>query len=154
MAFVLPVLFVENGGSLIRCPIRKFQRGFEAFERNTGNSHPLASKLEHSDKRGASISVTVPLNHRSSMWTGTIAVGTPASGFTGQSLFRVSAAVEADHIMCSPLRHGERRFVPPWDEVHEHRLQTRPYLLSLPELHREGPDAVVFLVVLFRQRTG
>jgi hypothetical protein len=93
LEFVFPVLFRENGGFLKRCLFRKYQRGFEAFKRNTGTSHPLASK--HSDKRSdaRAISISVPLTKFDPdpfhmMWTGTIEVGTPAAPFSGLSLFR------------------------------------------------------------------
>src|SRR5258708_6363288 len=69
-AFVLPVLFTEKGGSLTRCLLRKYQRGFEAFERNTGSSHPLASELEHLDKRDTTVSD--PLDHSGMKWFGSI----------------------------------------------------------------------------------
>ncbi|KAF8473673.1 acid protease [Russula ochroleuca] len=59
----------------------KFRRGFEAFERNTGEPHPLAPKHGRSDKR--SDPGIVPLtDFHSFMWSGTIQAGTPSKEYS------------------------------------------------------------------------
>ena len=63
-------------------PCRKFQRGFNAFERNTGAAHPLAflEDLFGLARRGAG---GVALADQGEMlWTGKIALGTPPQEFT------------------------------------------------------------------------
>lgn len=90
IAFVFSVLFFEKGGALTTCSLRKFEQGFDAFESNTGNPHPLAPTQGHSNKRrgGAAVSLT---NYRhNEMWYGNISVGSPAATYTGRSLFRVA----------------------------------------------------------------
>jgi hypothetical protein len=67
------------------CPLRKYERGFEAFKRNTGEHHPLASRLGHSNKRSLpEVSLTYYANNsQNMMWYGDILVGTPATTYTG-----------------------------------------------------------------------
>ncbi|EGO03508.1 hypothetical protein SERLA73DRAFT_175015 [Serpula lacrymans var. lacrymans S7.3] len=59
---------------------RKYQRGFDAFERNTGARHPLAPVLSTVvSKRGSG---AVPLtDENAQLWQGSIKVGTPAKQF-------------------------------------------------------------------------
>ncbi|KAH9030179.1 acid protease [Lactarius hengduanensis] len=59
--------------------VAKIQRGFEAFERNTGAAHPSASQLKRSTKRGNGDPLT---NDRAQLWYGSITVGTPAVTYT------------------------------------------------------------------------
>ncbi|PFH52669.1 hypothetical protein AMATHDRAFT_139688 [Amanita thiersii Skay4041] len=58
----------------------KLQRGFAAFEKNTGAAHPLAFSMDLT-KRATG---TVPLTDEEggALWQGAISVGTPASTFT------------------------------------------------------------------------
>jgi len=58
--------------------IAKIQRGFDAYERNTGKAHPLASK-RISKRKSASDSLT---DDDSQLWYGEISVGTPATTYT------------------------------------------------------------------------
>jgi hypothetical protein len=82
---------------------------------NTNERHPLARGLEHSDRRRQTGTVPLsPLSPSVGTWSVVINVGSPAENFTGQSLFQSSAVVETDHIMCSLLRHGGRRYVVLW----------------------------------------
>jgi cathepsin D len=60
----------------------KIQRGFVAFQRNTGVPHPLAAPLIGSSKR-ATGSDQLTDDHEE-LWYGTISVGTPAVAFTGK----------------------------------------------------------------------
>ncbi|KAL0581947.1 hypothetical protein V5O48_000004 [Marasmius crinis-equi] len=63
-------------GELIRST-NKIQRGFEAFEQNTGSAHPFDNKL-HTRAVGND-----PLtDFEEVLWSGSISVGTPASTFT------------------------------------------------------------------------
>jgi hypothetical protein len=62
------------------------QRGFEAFERNTGSAHPSASQMKRSIKRGNSDPLT---DDDAQLWYGSITVGTPPVTFTGKLPFRL-----------------------------------------------------------------
>jgi cathepsin D len=64
---------------------RKIQRGFDAFELNTGSAHPSASQLKRSTKRGNGVPL---IDDNSLLWYGPITVGTPAITYTGGSPFR------------------------------------------------------------------
>ena len=79
----------EKDGSLTKCPLRKFEQGFYAFENNTGKPHPLVSGGHPNKRRG---DATIPLTnyHYNSMWYGNISVGTPATSYTGRSLFQAA----------------------------------------------------------------
>ncbi|KAH8997791.1 acid protease [Lactarius hatsudake] len=59
--------------------VAKIQRGFEAFERNTGAAHPSASQLKRSTKRGKGDPLT---DDNAQLWYGSITVGTPAVTYT------------------------------------------------------------------------
>ncbi|KAH9161573.1 acid protease [Lactarius sanguifluus] len=59
--------------------VAKIQRGFEAFERNTGAAHPSASQLKRSIKRGKGDPLT---DDNAELWYGSITVGTPAVTYT------------------------------------------------------------------------
>ncbi|KAI9453014.1 acid protease [Lactarius psammicola] len=59
--------------------VAKLQRGFEAFERNTGAAHPGASRLMRSTKRGNGDPLT---DNLAEFWYGSITVGTPAMNYT------------------------------------------------------------------------
>jgi hypothetical protein len=81
--------FYAKVGSLSECPFRRFDRALSAYERNTGEPHPLALNRGHSNERRDF--VTVPLtNDMNMVWTGDIEVGTPPQAFPGQLLFRVA----------------------------------------------------------------
>ncbi|KAH7884062.1 acid protease [Phlebopus sp. FC_14] len=56
----------------------KILRGFEAYERNTGTAHPSA--LKGVQKRGSGSDALT--DDASTMWYGTISVGTPAKDYT------------------------------------------------------------------------
>ncbi|KAH8997787.1 acid protease [Lactarius hatsudake] len=63
----------------LRRTVAKMQRGFEAFERNTGAPHPSASQLKRPTKRGKGD----PLSADSAeLWYGSITVGTPPVTYT------------------------------------------------------------------------
>ena len=81
---------------------RKIQRGFEAFENNTGAAHPYASQLKRSTKRGNGDPLT---DDNAELWFGSITVGTPAKTYTGKSSLRTKVA-KINHVTCSGLRHG------------------------------------------------
>jgi hypothetical protein len=70
-------------------PFRKFEIGFEAYKRNIGKAHSLASKVGHSNKRRSGVAVSLS-DYFDSMWYGNILVGTPATTYTGRSLFLVA----------------------------------------------------------------
>lgn len=64
---------------------RRIERGFEAYRRNTGLTHPSSFLLKRSTKRdGDSIPLIDDNGH---LWYGPIDVGTPPVTFTGKSLF-------------------------------------------------------------------
>ena len=100
--FVSTVHFTEKAGLVHRLCHRKLKRGFDAFERNTGGAHPLAStmrqskfsmnghrrELQHSYQRRAAGSVPT-IDDDDDVWYGAITVGTPGRTFTGERVFRV-----------------------------------------------------------------
>jgi len=60
--------------------LAKIQRGFDAFEKNTGKPHSLASLLLSNIKRSTgSVELT---NQDNSLWYGSLDIGTPAKTFT------------------------------------------------------------------------
>ncbi|KAI9453013.1 acid protease [Lactarius psammicola] len=59
--------------------VAKLQRGFEAFERNTGAAHPSAPQLKRLIKRDNGTPLT---DDSAKYWYGSIAVGTPAVNYT------------------------------------------------------------------------
>ncbi|KAH9059069.1 acid protease [Lactarius vividus] len=59
--------------------VAKIQRGFEAFERNTGVAHPSAPLLKRSTKQGKGDPLT---DDSDELWYGSITVGTPAVTYT------------------------------------------------------------------------
>jgi hypothetical protein len=61
---------------------RKIENGFAAYERNTGEKHPLATRIERSDKRKTGGDPLTDGNAR--LWYGAISVGTPAVSLTGE----------------------------------------------------------------------
>jgi cathepsin D len=66
----------------IKNSVAKIQRGFAAFERNTGVTHSLAGSLKGLQNRQAG---DVPLtDEAATLWYGTISVGTPERKFTGE----------------------------------------------------------------------
>jgi len=68
-------------------------RGLDAFERNTGRPHSLASKLRHSDnvRRTAG---NETLDYQPGRWYGPITVGSPPQAFTGSSIISCGTAIE------------------------------------------------------------
>jgi hypothetical protein len=68
----------------------KVQRGFAAFQRNTGVPHPLAAPHIGSSKR-ATGSDKLTDDHEE-LWYGSISVGTPAVAYTGKSLVKCPTA--------------------------------------------------------------
>ncbi|KAH9041268.1 acid protease [Lactarius pseudohatsudake] len=63
----------------LRRTVAKIQRGFEAFERNTGAVHPSASQLKRSTKRGKGDQL---IDDSDELWCGSITVGTPPVTYT------------------------------------------------------------------------
>ncbi|KAL7281895.1 hypothetical protein ACG7TL_003361 [Trametes sanguinea] len=60
--------------------LAKYRRGFEAYEHNTGEQHPLSMRsVAGFDKRANSISLA---DQSDFMWTGAITVGTPPQKFS------------------------------------------------------------------------
>ncbi len=103
ITFVFLFALFENVVSLTDRPLRKLDRGFRAYERNTGGPHPLALKRQHSNERRIGVSLSlVPGNN--ALWIVDIDVGTPGVGFAGQSPSRagqtlkliIKCAVEID----------------------------------------------------------
>lgn len=89
IAFVFLFSSSESVGSFTKRPFtRKFEKGFEAYKKNTGEAHPLAPKVEHRHKHRSG--VTVPLSDYNNSWNGNILVGTPAAPYNGRSLFLVA----------------------------------------------------------------
>ncbi|KAF8261911.1 acid protease [Lactarius quietus] len=63
----------------IQHSVAKIQRGFEAYERNTGSAHPSASQLKRSTKRDNGDPLNCNDDH---FWYGPITVGTPPTTYT------------------------------------------------------------------------
>ena len=72
------------------------QRGFEAFERNTGSAHPSAFQLKRENKRGEGDPLT---DDSAQFWYGNITVGTPAVTYTGKSLRHCQVTVARINIV-------------------------------------------------------
>jgi Eukaryotic aspartyl protease len=81
--------FYAKVGTLSECPFRRFDRALSAYERNTGEPHPLALKWGHSNERRGIVSAPLT-DDMNLVWTGDITVGTPPQTFRGQLLFRVA----------------------------------------------------------------
>lgn len=80
IAFIfLTIMSVPRLISHIRYLSRKLNRGFQAYEKNTGTRHPSAPELSHSEKRSTGSDTLVDLK-----WYGNISVGTPTMNFTGK----------------------------------------------------------------------
>ncbi|KAI9444480.1 acid protease [Lactarius indigo] len=73
---VVDVAKLQRG---LRRTAAKIQRGFEAFERNTGAVHPSASQLKGLRKKGSGDPLIDDIEE---MWYGPITVGTPAVTYT------------------------------------------------------------------------
>lgn len=58
--------------------IAKINRGFRAYEQNTGIRHPSAPEVSRSEKRNIGSDLLVDMK-----WYSNISVGTPAMTFTG-----------------------------------------------------------------------
>ena len=65
---------------------RKLQEGFAAYERNTGEPHPLCGSLSLS-RRGSTGADALTDNDFVS-WYGDISVGTPLKSFSGMTFLR------------------------------------------------------------------
>ena len=74
--------FPSSESPLIIVVSRKFERGFQAYEKNTHSRHPLA----HNGKRLDSSVGHWPLvdYDDGEYWYGSLSVGTPAKAFTGE----------------------------------------------------------------------
>jgi len=59
----------------IRRTVAKIQEGFTAYERNTGQPHPLCGSLPFTRRGTATVDLTT--DNRSTLWSGYISVGTP-----------------------------------------------------------------------------
>ncbi|KAF8266882.1 acid protease [Lactarius quietus] len=68
---------IERLQSSINNSIKKIYHGFQAFEQNTGSSHPFAPDVKLSEKRDVGSDPIID-----SEWYGSISVGTPAKTFT------------------------------------------------------------------------
>jgi cathepsin D len=71
----------------------KIERGFAAFQRNTGVPHPLASTQIGTSKRATGSDKLTDDDEE--LWYGTISVGTPAVAFTGK--FRGELSYPTEH---------------------------------------------------------
>ena len=80
--------FYENVRSLTDRPFRRYKRALDLYERNTGKSHPLASKRGQSNERRSEASIPLA-NHSNVEWIGLLTIGNPPKLFNCQSLFRV-----------------------------------------------------------------
>ena len=104
---------------------RKYQNGFENFERNTGAPHPLAFEddLEHSDHSSFSFATrnmtsqgisrrdtaadALTDDNNGQLWHGSITIGTPAQTYTvdfdtgSSDLFLPGPSCTSSY--CSPL---------------------------------------------------
>ena len=92
-AFVFPLTFYEEVGSLTDCQLRVFDQALSAYERNTGQPHPHALKRGDSNERRAFVSTPLTVNGVPGInlaWTGDVIVGTPGRSFASQSPFRVT----------------------------------------------------------------
>ncbi|KAH9054927.1 acid protease [Lactarius vividus] len=72
---VVDVATLQNG---VRHSIAKFQQGLQAYQKNTGTSHPSASKVRRDDHR---MGIERLQPWYSLLWYGTISVGTPPHDF-------------------------------------------------------------------------
>jgi hypothetical protein len=63
--------------------LSKFQRGFDAYKKNTGSVHPLAIQSEKALARRATGSEPLTEDEGGALWQGSISVGTPPTAFTG-----------------------------------------------------------------------
>jgi hypothetical protein len=94
--FLCP-LYVKVG-SLTDCPLRKYHRAFDAYEKRTGETHPLVLKRTHSNEsRFSSTNLTFSTNFTQTftnfsdmVWTLEATVGTPGVSFSSESPFRVA----------------------------------------------------------------
>ena len=84
------LLSIEKLDLFTKRPFRKFEKGFEAYKKNTGETHFLASTVGHSNKRGTGDAAVPLYSYSNTMWYGTINVGTPSTQYTGWSLFFVA----------------------------------------------------------------
>ena len=74
---------------LTDCLFRKYDRAFSVYEKRTGETHPLALKQRNSNERRSFQVVDNDLTDNANvLWTLDITVGSPGSGFSGQSPFR------------------------------------------------------------------
>jgi len=65
----------------IRRTVAKIQEGFAAYERNTGQPHPLCGSVPLSRRSSGADALT---DHDSLIWSGNISVGTPPKSFSVQ----------------------------------------------------------------------
>jgi hypothetical protein len=99
----------------------KVQRGLEAFERNTGTTHPSSLGASGSGKRNTGAE---PLTDDSEqLWYGHISVGTPPIIYSGQHLSAPSY-LRALMSWRSRLRHGKQRPLPPGEQLRLDVLRT------------------------------
>lgn len=61
----------------------KIQRGFAAYQKNTGQRHPLAPQSDNAKRDTGKDALT---DDDSQLWYGKISVGTPATEYTGTNL--------------------------------------------------------------------
>jgi len=70
---------VELLRSSTKSSMSKFDKGFEAFERNTGNSHPLAVGRTLNNRATGAVELT---DDQGTLWYGSVKVGTPLVPYT------------------------------------------------------------------------
>jgi hypothetical protein len=84
--FLCP-LYVKVG-SLTDCPLRKYHRAFDAYEKRTGETHRLALKRRHSNERRTQ---TTDFDMSSNLFfTLNVSIGTPPVAFPSQSPFQIA----------------------------------------------------------------
>lgn len=80
------VVFFLRFGLTLTSICSKVLRGLNNFQRNTGGSHPAASKRIQRRATGADALT----NDNNQLWYGSISVGTPPKDFTGELFCAVS----------------------------------------------------------------
>lgn len=77
------VVNVDNLRSSLAYTSGKIQRGFAAYEKNTGERHPLAGSSNSNSTKRATGKDSLT-DDSSQLWYGKISVGSPAVDYTGK----------------------------------------------------------------------
>ncbi|KAI0271069.1 aspartic peptidase domain-containing protein [Russula aff. rugulosa BPL654] len=76
------VVDVQDLEACIHHTIAKLRKDLRPTKKNTGETHSLASKVGHSNKRGTAVAAVPLYSYSNTMWYGTINVGTPSTQYT------------------------------------------------------------------------